>query len=179
MVRQLNVLAQSGHVDNSPFIAGQSNITQVKQSWGQPDTKNTAGEGTYATYNSKHAAFGFNQNGTIFDVRSYSKQVQSLSLSDVRAILGNPNLTTTPESGQVNEIYQVNATYQLQFINMNSNEVDHVSVFDASYAKAQMELANQILSDEEAKDPVSNFGLPPHHTMDWLTVLIGRRYGGH
>ena len=133
IVLNLKSLAESGKVDNSPFIAGKSNMTQVKQNWGQPNNQAVAGKGTYATYSSKQTTFGFNQNGLIFDVRSYSKQVQSLTLSDVKAVLGDPKSSTKPTSKQVNDIYQVNDTYQLEFIiNTDSSKVDHISVFDAS-----------------------------------------------
>jgi len=133
LVQQLKTLAQAGKVDNCPFVAGHSTIAQVKQQWNSPDTQTAAGPGTYATYNARHNAFGFNAQGTIFDVRSYSAAVQSLTLNDVHSALGSPAKTTEPQSGQVNDIYQVNATYQLQFIvDTESNRVNHVSVFDAS-----------------------------------------------
>ncbi|QQE80035.1 beta-N-acetylglucosaminidase domain-containing protein [Alicyclobacillus sp. SO9] len=132
-VLHLDSEAKSGKTDNSLYTAGNSSITQVKQRWGSPDKQGVAGQGTYATYKSEKASFGFNQDGTIFDVRSYSKQVQSLTLSDVRAVLGNPKETTKPTASQINEIYQVNNTFQLEFIiNTGTDAVNHISVFDAS-----------------------------------------------
>jgi hyaluronoglucosaminidase len=138
IVLDLKSLAESGKADNSPFIAGKSTITQVKQIWGQPDQQDFVSKGTYATYSSKQATFGINPNGLIFDVRSYSKQVQSLTFSDVKAVLGDPKFTTKPTSKQVNEIYQVNGIYRLEFIiNNDSNRVDHISVFDANAVTPQ------------------------------------------
>ncbi|MDP4086236.1 MAG: beta-N-acetylglucosaminidase domain-containing protein [Bacillota bacterium] len=131
-------LAKSGKVDNSPFTAGKSTITEVQQNWGKPNNQVVTGKGTYATYNSKQAAFGFNQNELIFDMRSYSKQVQSLTLSDVKGVLGDPKSTTKPTTKQVNEIYQVNNTFQLEFIiNTDSSKVDHISVFDPNAVSSQ------------------------------------------
>ncbi len=130
-ILHLKKLALLGKVDNSNFISGKSTIDQVEKQWGKPDTVNQAGEGTYASYNEKKAAFGFNKAGIIFDVRSFSSQVQQLSQSDVRRALGNPTLITSLP-GQENDIYQINQTYQLQFvINLPHHLVDHINVYDS------------------------------------------------
>lgn len=137
IVLHLKSLAQSGMVDNSTFVSGKSTIGQVEQQWGKPDTKTSAGEGIYAAYNSKRAAFGFNGAGTIFDVRSYSNLVKRLSAADVRNALGTPN-TINQLTNQENDIYQVNGTYQLQFIiDTATHIVDHVNVFDPQVVRPE------------------------------------------
>ncbi|MFD1675729.1 beta-N-acetylglucosaminidase domain-containing protein [Alicyclobacillus fodiniaquatilis] len=137
VVLQLKSLAQSGKVDNSSFVSGKSTIGEVEQAWGQPNTNNAAGEGTYATYSAKQAAFGYNQSGIIFDVRSYSKRVQQLTAANVKNALGAPN-TINHLTNQINEIYQVNDTYQIQFIiDTKTNRVDHISVYDPQAVAAQ------------------------------------------
>lgn len=131
VIWRLKALAQLGKVDNSVFVSGKTTIGQVERKWGKPDTKIIAGEGTYATYNSKQSAFGFNSAGTIFDVRSYSALVKHLSAADIRNVLGAPTVANQ-FTNQENDIYQVNGTYQLQFIlNTSTQRVDHVNVFDS------------------------------------------------
>lgn len=137
-VINLESRAKLGQVDDSPFTAGKSTLTQVKQKWGQPDNQVVAEKGSYATYKSKKLAFEYNQNGTIFDVRSYSKKVQNLSQSTIQTVLGKPKLTSKPTSQQLNEVYQVNPNYQLEFIiDTDSSKVDHISVFNASAVQSQ------------------------------------------
>lgn len=129
-VLNLKRLAQNGKVDNTAFVSGKTYIRDVEKEWGRPDSNNAVGDGTYASYNSKHAAFGYNRSGIIFDVRSYSHSVQQLTAGDVTKTLGKP-ASVNSFSNQVNDIYQVNDTYQLQFIvNTTTNKVDHISVFD-------------------------------------------------
>ena len=71
--------AKRGLVDGSVFSALNGTMNQVKEKWGEPDRVDQAGSGYYATYGKIGITFGYNETGEIFDVRSYSKELQALT----------------------------------------------------------------------------------------------------
>ncbi len=150
-------LAHQGKVLNIPYAADKSLIDQVHHDWGTPRNEESAGAGIYSTYPTKYADFGFNKGGQIFDVRSYSPQLQRVRQSDVITSLGQPGDVRT-YNGQTILLYTAGQRFQLLWIfpnktALNSNPyLDHVSVFcpqDTVNIMAATQSAPSIVLDEE------------------------------
>lgn len=133
LVKQSMSLAEQGKAINIPF-AVQQNMEAVQKVWGKPDSQNTAGAGIYATYGSHAAAFGINKGEQIFDVRSYSSKLKTITPSDVESVLGQPG-DTRQTSDSVIYMYPAGADNQLLFVFPKTSTgsigktVDHISVF--------------------------------------------------
>lgn len=104
-------------------------IDDVEAAWGEPDTKETAGKGIYATYSKQRVVIGFNKGSRIFDVRSSAADLQKLTLKEIEAVLGEPEKTAV-NGGDKIYMYQAGKQYELKFIIPEaSGTVDHISVF--------------------------------------------------
>ncbi len=132
LVNQIMSLAKEGKVMGVPFIM-QSNMEDVYHSWGKT-TETTAGAGIYTTYDSHHTDFGFNKGGQIFDLRSYSKDLQTITQSDITQVLGKPGSVRYTSDSYI-YLYPAGADYQLLWVfpkdsaGKPSSHVDHISVF--------------------------------------------------
>lgn len=133
LVTETMHLAKQGKVLGIPF-AVKSNLTQVNQQWGKGSGRSAAGAGIYTTYAKHNAAFGWNKGEQIFDVRSYSKTLQSITKSDITQVLGKPGAVRETSDSQI-YLYPAGPDYQLLFVFSKSKSgdvsayVDHVSVF--------------------------------------------------
>lgn len=133
LVKQSMTLAKKGKAIDVPFAVKQ-NLSDVQKVWGKPDSQNAAGAGIYATYTSRKAAFGFNKGEQIFDVRSYSSQLKTITPSDVESALGRPG-DTRHTSDSVIYMYPAGIDYQLLFVFPKTSAgnvktaLNHVSVF--------------------------------------------------
>ena len=126
--------AKFGLVKDSEFSALDNTMEQVKERWGEPDQVDRAGAGYYAVYETRDITFGYHENGEIFDVRSYSKNLQKLTFDTIEKSLGGP-IQETEFNGDNIYTYQVNENIQLKFvISEESNFVDHISVFNPQKA---------------------------------------------
>lgn len=76
-------LAEEGKVINSDFPVKTIVIEDIIAKWGQPDKTDwvPAAKGNYSTYENGAIVFGFNKGSQIFEVRSFDKRLQELSLS--------------------------------------------------------------------------------------------------
>ncbi|WAH40511.1 YjgB family protein [Alicyclobacillus fastidiosus] len=132
-VRQANELAKTGQAVGIPYKV-QSNIDAVQQAWGQPAQQNEAGAGIYATFPAHQAAFGLNKGEQIFDVRSFSSAIQSVTLADIEQVLGQPGAVRETSDSQI-YLYPEGPDYQLLWVFAKSqsgsvsSHVDHISVF--------------------------------------------------
>jgi hypothetical protein len=128
-LEELLQLAKQGKVPGVEYAAHSGLIDDVEAAWGEPDTKETAGKGIYATYAARHVVFGFNKGSQIFDVRSSASELQKLTLKQIEEVLGKPDDTAVNGSDNI-YIYQAGKQYQLKFIIPESaGSVDHISVF--------------------------------------------------
>ncbi|WP_223592039.1 polysaccharide deacetylase family protein [Neobacillus bataviensis] len=122
--------AKLGLVKDCEFSALNSTIDQVKEKWGEPDRIDRAGSGYYATFEKRGIAFGFNVEGKIFDVRSYSKDLQEITLDEIKDYFESPAQVTEFNHDKI-YTYNINAAIQLKFILPEKTEaVDHISVFN-------------------------------------------------
>lgn len=128
-LEELLRLAGQGRVPGVEYAAHSSLIDEVEAAWGEPDLKEPAGKGFYATYSDKHVVFGFNKGSRIFDVRSSASTLQGLTLKQIKEALGEPDNTTVNGQDKI-YIYKAGKEYQLKFIiPETSGTVDHISVF--------------------------------------------------
>ncbi|MCE3199172.1 YjgB family protein [Paenibacillus sonchi] len=129
LLEELLQLAREGKVPGVEYAAHTGLIDDVEAAWGEPDTKETAGKGIYATYSKQHVVIGFNKGSRIFDVRSSAADLQKLTLKEIEAVLGEPERTAV-NGGDKIYMYQAGKQYQLKFIIPEaSGTVDHISVF--------------------------------------------------
>lgn len=132
-LKQLNEIkewAEKGMVKDCPFNALDSTINQVKSSWGEPDQVDQAGAGTYATYEDKHIALGYNKAGEIFDVRSYAAGLKKFTDKMVIKSLGQPKEIRDNNNEKI-YVYTVDQKIQLKIIiPKSSNVIDHISVIN-------------------------------------------------
>lgn len=91
---KMKQLAEDGKVINSTFYVKTTVMEDVKSKWGEPDKSEwiAAAKGIYATYSKQAIVFGFNKGSQVFEVRSFDKQLQKLSLAKTKEVYGTPAL---------------------------------------------------------------------------------------
>jgi hypothetical protein len=135
---ELLELAKQGKVPGVEFAAHTDLIEDVEKAWGEPDKKESAGQGIYSTYSKKNAVIGFNKGSVILDVRSSASKLQELTLPQIEAALGKPQDTKANGDDTI-YIYKANDQFQLKFIiPASSGKVDHISVFSPGDAVNNM-----------------------------------------
>ncbi|WP_054970583.1 YjgB family protein [Alicyclobacillus ferrooxydans] len=133
LVKQSMHLATLGADPNIPFSL-QENMSVVESAWGKPDSENGAGAGIYASYNSHQTALGFNKGGQLIDLRSYGSNIQSITLADIKAVLGTPG-EVRESSDSIIYMYPAGPDYQLLWVFPKTSSggagptVNHISVF--------------------------------------------------
>lgn len=92
LLQNVKQLAEQGKVINSDFPVKTTVIEDVKSQWGEPEKTEwvAAAKGNYATYSNHGIVFGFNKGTQIFEVRSFDKQLQSISLTKTKEVFGTP-----------------------------------------------------------------------------------------
>jgi peptidoglycan-N-acetylglucosamine deacetylase len=143
LLNEINEKAKLGLVEECEFSALDSTMDQVKSQWGEPDKVDRAGSGYYAVYEKLGITFGYNEDGQIFDVRSYSADLQTITFEWIKKSFGNPVQKTEFKDDNI-YVYQVNEDIQLKFIiSKQSKVVDHISVFNQK--KTNLEKENYYL----------------------------------
>ena len=110
-------LAEQGKVINSTFPVKTTDIEDVKSKWGEPDKTEwvAAAKGNYATYSSYALAFGFNKGSQIFEVRSFDKQLQKLSLTKTKEVYGTPAYDVKVKGEEIIG-YTAGKEYKMEFV---------------------------------------------------------------
>ncbi|MFD2611790.1 YjgB family protein [Paenibacillus gansuensis] len=130
--------AQKGKANGIQFTAHASHIDEITAKWGEPDSTDRAGKGFYAVYKKRQAVFGYNKGGQIFDVRSLSPKLHSITASQIKEALGEPAEVRKTGNDRI-YVYRVNKQYELKFVIPSaSGKVDHISVFSPKDAVNQM-----------------------------------------
>jgi beta-N-acetylhexosaminidase len=150
--------AKEGKVPGVPFVAGKTEINDIVKSWGASQNVSSTKAGIYAAYENHAAVFGYYRHSPVFDVRSDNKQLQNISLKDIKQAMGDPEQTTDYDSANV---HQQILTYslgneQLRWVmdkpdKMNPNPaVDHISVYNQEIANNSIDTRiNQMSLDEK------------------------------
>lgn len=131
LVSQSMQLAKQGKVAGVTFSIRQ-NIGDVQKAWGHPKSESFAGAGIYDSFPTQALDYGFNKGGEIFDVRSYSPSIQSITRDDVESVLGKPASVRTTSDSTI-WLYPVGADYQVLWVfpkdPIATTHVKHISVF--------------------------------------------------
>jgi len=92
LLQNIKQLAEQGKVMNSVFPVKTTAMENVKSQWGEPEKTEwvAAAKGNYATYSNHAIVFGFNKGTQIFEVRSFDKQLQNISLTKTKEVFGTP-----------------------------------------------------------------------------------------
>lgn len=140
--------ATEGRIPKVPFTAGEARLDDVLTEWGEPEKETPSGDGKYIDYPTKLVTFG-HTNHTIFDVRSFSKDLHLIHFEDITQSLGKPSEQRYYKDSQIDQIilvYELNDAYQLKWIlprptKKNPNPVvHHISVYtDPSKLKVDYE----------------------------------------
>lgn len=140
-INKIVALAKEGKIINSEFAIDNS-IDDVKNAWGDPDKEEYIADakGTYCTYEKQGAVFAYNKGLRIFEVRSFDQQLKSLTLEDVKRVLGKPAYDKMIFGNQHHMIgYKINdEDYKLEFVFPKESAdhpnptLDHLNVLDPS-----------------------------------------------
>ncbi|WP_243298425.1 polysaccharide deacetylase family protein [Bacillus litorisediminis] len=129
LISAIVAAAEAGIVEDAPFQIGKTNFQEIKAEWGEPDRVNQAGYGYYADYTEKGVTVGYIKEGPVFDLRSYSESLHSITYSMIEEALGEPDENRYYGTDQI-YVYQLNEEFQLKFIIPQEEEgVHHISVF--------------------------------------------------
>lgn len=102
LLHDIRTAAQTGHIINCDY-ALKSDIVAIEDAWGAPDTSEyvQAAKGTYALYEARDVAFGFNKGAQVFEVRSFDDRLGQLRFSAVTAEFGDPPYHVTTASEEI------------------------------------------------------------------------------
>lgn len=117
LLSKMRQLAEQGKVINSTFSVKSTVIEDVKSQWGEPDKTDwvAAAKGNYATYSKQAMVFGFNKGSQIFEVRSYDKQLQQLSLVKTKEVFGTPAYDVKVKGEEIIG-YTAGKDYKIEFV---------------------------------------------------------------
>jgi hypothetical protein len=126
-------LANQGKVIGSEFAAHKDVIETVEEKYGQPDSVDS----TYAyhNYTSRNLAFHVGKGDLLDDIRSYDPNLKSITRSEVKKVLGEPNHVRKLK-GQSIYVYKV-SEYEFKLIfhlTKDDPTIDHISVYSPAAA---------------------------------------------
>lgn len=151
--------AKEGKVPDIPFIAGDSQVSEVKSNFGEPESSITAGDGIYIDFKDGTISFGYSDD-TIFDVRSYGEELKDIRYEDIIQAAGEADEQRYYKDNQVDQIilvYHVNEVYQLKWILPRPSDSDpnpvvhHISVYtDPGFPnEEELSLVESLTLDEK------------------------------
>ncbi|USG65225.1 YjgB family protein [Brevibacillus ruminantium] len=115
LIRTIKEKAMQGQVFNQNISLETSMFDELEQAWGKPDRTDSANGIMYATYGKKGVVLGYNKGMQIVDIRTNDPQLHSLSLEQVKRILGEPARVNS-FAGQTIHIYNITDKYQLKIV---------------------------------------------------------------
>lgn len=142
-LHEIIVAAKKGKVPGQPYVSGKTNISTIEKDWGKSKDISNTKAGIYATYADNSTVFGYYHHSPVFDVRSYSKQLHSITLTDVTKAMGKPDKISYYNSKSVHQqisVYQLGNQDELRWVttkpdDQNPNPViDHISVYNPHIA---------------------------------------------
>lgn len=127
--------AESGKVPEAPFSTENTSFEEIKEQWGDPNQVDQAGYGYYAAYEEKGITIGYIKEGAVFDIRSYSESLNTITYEMLVEALGEPNEKRVNGNDDI-LVYQLPEDIQLKFIIPQFEEgVHHISVFNQKTLK--------------------------------------------
>lgn len=144
LLKEIHDDAEEGKVIGCDFEAKNNIIDDVQKAWGQEEKWDyvDAAKGMYFTFKDKDVVFGVNKGGVIFEVRTFNKEIKTLSLSDIINYFGNPDYDITSSLNERIIGYIVNDDFKILFVFSNGNDknpiLDHYSVLYPKGTKNMM-----------------------------------------
>lgn len=147
-VYQVIAFAKKGQINHHFITVGQTSFATVKENWGKPDRIAKTKKGNFASYSKKDVEVGYKESqSAVFDLRSNSTELQAITLSLIKKVMGKPDQIRYFRDAAVNQEilgYHLNDHYELKWI-MNKPEpsnpnphVDHISIVPYSKVAAIM-----------------------------------------
>ncbi|MGM0838697.1 MAG: polysaccharide deacetylase family protein [Bacillota bacterium] len=144
LLDEILAMAQQGMIKESSFDVWQTTIDQVVREWGKPEQVDQAGYGKYASFPKKQVTIGYSDDGDIFDIRSYARNLNEITLEMMEKKLGEPSEIRELENERI-YVYRLEKQLELKMVIPSQAEgVDHLSVFNTERA-----MASQIEEDRD------------------------------
>jgi Antirepressor regulating drug resistance, predicted signal transduction N-terminal membrane component len=134
LLQSINNLAKQGKIINSDFQAKTTNLQDIEKAWGKADKSEWVGaaKGMYTTYTKRNVVFGSNKGDQVFEVRSYDKKLNEVTLQMVKKYFGNPAYNVKSNGEQILG-YVASKDFKILFVfsgtsGSNDTKLDHYSV---------------------------------------------------
>ncbi len=128
--------AKEGKLQDVSFTVGVTERQTVVDQWGEAGHTTETDLEIYEDYQDEKVTLGY-AGDFVFDIRSFSDNIQQLHYEDIIAVLGDPDDTTYYEDETHNQEilhYQVNDDFQLKWVlpkpdeTLENPRVDHISL---------------------------------------------------
>lgn len=122
--------ANEGKVINSGFRLGDT-IGTVIDSLGEPSERKyvKSAKGDYFTFSKNNIVIGCNKGEEIFEVRSFDKELNTVTFDDVQSFFGKPDYKTNTKFNEKIIGYQINKKFKILFVfDDKSLNLKHYSV---------------------------------------------------
>ncbi|WP_238886265.1 YjgB family protein [Clostridium sp. YIM B02551] len=134
LLESIKNLAKQGKIINSDFKAKTTNLQDVEKAWGKADKSEwvSAAKGMYTTYSKRNVVFGSNKGDQVFEVRSYDKKLNGVTLQMVKKYFGNPAYNVKSNGEEILG-YVASTDFKILFVfsgtsGSNDTKLDHYSV---------------------------------------------------
>ena len=134
LLQSINSLAKQGKIINSDFQATTTNLQDIEKAWGKADKSEWVGaaKGMYTTYSKRNVVFGSNKGDQVFEVRSYDKKLNVVTLQMVKKYFGNPAYDVKSNGEEILG-YVASKDFKILFVfsgtsGSNNTKLDHYSV---------------------------------------------------
>lgn len=134
VLNEINNNAKNGKVINCEYAVQTSVIEKIIEGWGKADSNEhvDAAKGDYYTFSNKGVVFGCNKGSQVFEVRSFDKTLNTLTLKDVMDFFGSPQYDVTTSGNERIIGYVINSDYKIEFVFPNggsdSSTLDHYGI---------------------------------------------------
>lgn len=130
VLKSMKHLAEEGGILNCDFTVKDTNIDEIIDEYGHPDRDNyvKSAKGSYATFSGDNFVAGYNNGGTVFELRSYSSRIKNITEHALIEAWGKADHIST-SSGQRMVSYVLNNEFNIKFVfDDNGQELNHYNV---------------------------------------------------
>ncbi|WP_430509760.1 beta-N-acetylhexosaminidase [Gottfriedia solisilvae] len=129
--------AQQGKISEASIFVGKTDINEVIGRFGTISEKDEVEKGTYLTFKDRAIAVGYDQDGFVFEARSYKPNLHEIHYDSIIELLQNPTTIKYYKDQEVDQIilgYKLAHNYELKFIlprptdEIPNPSVHHISV---------------------------------------------------
>lgn len=111
--------AEQGKISDESIFVGKTDINEVIGRYGASNQKDEIAKGTYLTYKDQALAVGYDQDGLVFEARSYKSNLHQIHYDTIIDTLQNPTTIKYYKDQDVDQIilnYKLAHNYELKFI---------------------------------------------------------------